>query len=287
MRSAIVSVLLGLGPCLGCVRSMEQREEARVQKYSRQGIKLLDGVEREGYRGGEWPQSANRIVFQLAPYVVDEMVTRALRPGDNHCRHLMVSLLEQTRTAGGTFGIGRTVGRRLGEVSDKEGKRIAIILHRRFPSEEGYRLALSLLEDPDPEVRMWAVGSLCSEHPWFGIQAAEEIAKRLHDEVRDVAKVTAGEMSSLRHPHVAALLRDHAERIEDPLVKRVALQSSKSIDDALKWLGLPDWARSQEEAATDRKMEERSGEQPKGAATARPANPEGLKISGMPAANEH
>ena len=257
MRSTIVLVVLGLGPCLGCVRSMEEREEARVEKHRRQGIKLLDAIEREGYRWPERPKAAKRLIHQLVPYVASEMTTRALRPGDRNVRHLMIDLLQTTERSVHS-SVKDAFRRHARHVSDKEGKRIAIILHRKFPSEEGYRLALSLLEDPDPEVRMWAVGSLCRDPPWFGIQAAEEIAKRLHDGDRDVAKVAAGSMSFLGHPHVAAILREHAQRIEDPLVKDIALRSARRIDDALKWRGLPDWARPQEEAATDRKVEDQA-----------------------------
>ena len=107
-------------------------------------------------------------------------------------------------------------------------------------------MEVRLLEDPDPEVRMWAVGGLCSDPPHFGIQAAEVIAERLHDEERDVAKFTADSMSSLKHAHVAAVLREHAPRISDPLVKDLALRSARSIDDALRWRGLPDWVGLQD-----------------------------------------
>ena len=240
-RLGLVAVAL-VFVCAGCTRDRAEREQAEWARNRRRALRLLDRVEREGWHG-ELSPSARRLLFQYARFASDEMAARAIRSGDRNVQGLMARLLEMSelvhRSRESSFVV-KHVG---AAISSKESKRYALILHRNFLSHEGVVLALSLLEDPDPEIRMWAVGSLCNPQ-YHGVEVAEEVVRHLRDPDRRVALTAAEGLCELRHPHVARLLREHAETVDDPGVRESALKSASQIERHLQWKPtLPDWAK--------------------------------------------
>ncbi len=228
--------------CTGCGISQLDREQTRAAKCRRTAIRLLDQAS-----GNDecWRRALNRLVFQLAPCAVEEMVSRALRADNLEVRHRMLMLLcGLLRTDQGTdIAVRRALAAEMRGLPDDDAKCNAASLFRLYASKRSFPYMLALLEDPSPKVRMAVIQQLCTVNIPMTISAAEEIAKRLHEEDREVALWTARQMQFLVHAHVSRILREHADKLNDPEVAERARRSAYAINDKMKWQGLPDWAK--------------------------------------------